>query len=41
MSQKRIVCTVTNGLNYDQRMIRVCTSLSEEEAIGYLQTIIS
>ena len=24
---KRIVCTVTNDLNYDQRMIRICTSL--------------
>lgn len=29
---KRIVCTVTNDLNYDQRMIRICTSLS---AAGY------
>lgn len=27
---KRIVCTVTNDLNYDQRMIRICTSLAEE-----------
>ncbi len=26
--RKRIVCTVTNDLNYDQRMIRICTSLS-------------
>jgi len=25
----RIICTVTNGLNYDQRMIRICTALSE------------
>lgn len=24
---KRIVCTVTNDLNFDQRMIRICTSL--------------
>ena len=24
----RIVCTVTNDLNYDQRMIRICTSLT-------------
>lgn len=24
---KRIVCTVTSDLNYDQRMIRICTSL--------------
>ncbi len=28
MEVKRIVCTVTNDLNYDQRMIRICTSLS-------------
>lgn len=26
--KERIVCTVTNDLNYDQRMIRICTSLS-------------
>ncbi len=26
---KRIVFTVTNDLNYDQRMIRICTSLAE------------
>ena len=25
---KRIYCTVTNDLSYDQRMIRICTSLS-------------
>ncbi len=25
---KRIICTVTNDLNFDQRMIRICTSLS-------------
>lgn len=24
----RIICTVTNDLNYDQRMIRICTSLT-------------
>ncbi len=29
MRRKRIVCTVTNDLNYDQRMIRICTSLVE------------
>jgi glycosyltransferase involved in cell wall biosynthesis len=27
--KKRIICTVTNDLSYDQRMIRICTSLSE------------
>ncbi len=27
MKKRRIVCTVTNDLNYDQRMIRICTSL--------------
>ncbi len=27
MNPKRIICTVTNDLNYDQRMIRICTSL--------------
>src|ERR1700760_2522883 len=26
---KRIFCTVTNELNYDQRMIRICTSLAK------------
>jgi glycosyltransferase involved in cell wall biosynthesis len=26
----RIICTVTNDLNYDQRMQRICTTLSEE-----------
>jgi len=25
----RIICTVTNDLNYDQRMIRICNSLSD------------
>jgi len=28
MEIKRVVCTVTNDLNYDQRMMRICTSLS-------------
>ncbi|MCW3122890.1 MAG: glycosyltransferase family 4 protein [Flavipsychrobacter sp.] len=27
MKPKKIVCTVTNDLNYDQRMIRICTTL--------------
>lgn len=27
MKQKKIICTVTNDLNYDQRMIRICSSL--------------
>lgn len=26
---KKIICTVTNDLHYDQRMIRVCTTLTE------------
>src|ERR1700743_209233 len=26
--KKRVFCTVTNDLNYDQRMIRICTSLA-------------
>jgi len=34
---KRIVFTVTNDLNYDQRMIRICSSLSEA---GYAVTLI-
>ena len=34
---KRIVCTVTNDLNYDQRMIRICTSLTEA---GYDVTLV-
>lgn len=29
MVKKRIVCTVTNDLNFDQRMMRICTSLSQ------------
>ncbi len=28
---KRIYCTVTNDLNYDQRMIRICSTLSEHD----------
>jgi glycosyltransferase involved in cell wall biosynthesis len=34
---KRIVFTVTNDLNYDQRMIRICTSLTEA---GWAVTLI-
>ena len=34
---KRIICTVTNDLNYDQRMIRICTSLTEA---GYDVTLV-
>lgn len=34
---KRIIFTVTNDLNYDQRMIRICTALSEA---GYDVTLI-
>lgn len=37
MSKKRIICTVTNDLNYDQRMIRICTSLTNA---GYDVTLI-
>ena len=33
----RIVCTVTNDLNYDQRMIRICTSLANA---GYDVTLV-
>lgn len=29
MIRKRIVCTVTNDLSYDQRMNRICSSLSQ------------
>jgi glycosyltransferase involved in cell wall biosynthesis len=35
--KKRIVCTVTNDLNYDQRMIRICTSLA---GAGYEVTLV-
>jgi len=35
---KRVLCTVTNDLNFDQRMIRICTSLQksglEVELVG-------
>ncbi len=31
MKKKKIICTVTNDLNYDQRMIRICSSLVEAE----------
>lgn len=34
---KQLVCTVTNDLSYDQRMIRICTSLSEA---GYRVTLV-
>jgi len=34
---KRIVCTVTTDLNYDQRMIRICTSLAKA---GYDVTLV-
>jgi glycosyltransferase involved in cell wall biosynthesis len=34
---KRIYCTVTNDLTYDQRMIRICTSLS---SAGYEVTLV-
>jgi glycosyltransferase involved in cell wall biosynthesis len=34
---KRLVFAVTNDLNYDQRMIRICTSLAEA---GYAVTLI-
>ena len=37
MSPKKIVCTVTNDLNYDQRMIRICTSLADA---GYDVTLV-
>ena len=37
MMPKRIVCTVTNDLNYDQRMIRICTSLADA---GYDVTLV-
>jgi glycosyltransferase involved in cell wall biosynthesis len=37
MDTKKIVCTVTNDLNYDQRMIRICTSLSQA---GYDVTLV-
>ena len=37
MEKKRIVCTVTNDLHFDQRMIRICSSL---QAAGYEVTLV-
>lgn len=37
MVRKRIVCTVTNDLNFDQRMIRICNSLA---MAGYEVTLV-
>ena len=37
MAPKRIILTVTNDLNYDQRMIRICTSLANA---GYEVTLV-
>ena len=37
MRKQRIVFTVTNDLNFDQRMIRICTTLAEA---GYHVTIV-
>ena len=37
MMKKRIFCTVTNDLSYDQRMIRICTSLA---GAGYEVTLV-
>ncbi len=37
MKKKSIICTVTNDLNYDQRMIRICTSLANA---GYDVTLV-
>ena len=34
---KKIICTVTNDLNYDQRMQRICTSLQQN---GYNVTLV-
>src|SRR5690606_4055879 len=34
---KKIICTVTNDLNFDQRMIRICTALS---SAGYEVTLV-
>lgn len=36
-SKTKIICTVTNDLNYDQRMIRICSSLAEA---GYDVTLV-
>ena len=35
--KKRVFCTVTNDLNYDQRMIRICDSLT---GAGYSVTLV-
>jgi glycosyltransferase involved in cell wall biosynthesis len=35
--KKRVFCAVTNDLNYDQRMIRICTSLTKA---GFLVTLV-
>ena len=37
MAVKKIVCTVTNDLNFDQRMIRICSSLQQG---GYAVTLV-
>jgi glycosyltransferase involved in cell wall biosynthesis len=37
MKGKKIICTVTNDLNYDQRMIRICTLLA---GAGYDVTLV-
>ncbi|MBV6654871.1 MAG: hypothetical protein KI786_13995, partial [Mameliella sp.] len=34
---ERLICTVTNDLTYDQRMIRICSSLSRA---GYKVTLV-
>lgn len=37
MKGKRIICTVTNDLNYDQRMLRICSTLADA---GYDVTLV-